>query len=104
MQNSVETFTDKIKKYLLIDLKNTHGFVVMFTAIQIYKHIHAKFLLPRDISQEIDRTNDNLQVVYNPNNIIQVLYKKIRLAVAMLNTLNQAVPDVEIMQQAFKLF
>ena len=61
-------------------------------------------LLPRNISQEFTKTKADLKVAYNPDEIVQVFYKKLQNSKLTLAALGDPVNDVELMQCAFELF
>ena len=65
MLNSVKVLTSCFTEGLLIDLE-TDSEVIGYTAIKVYDHIKDKYLLPRDISQEITKTKMDLKVACNP--------------------------------------
>ena len=82
----------------------TDGEVIGYTLIEIYDYIKTNFLLPRDVSIEITKTRSDLRVAYDPDEIIQIYYKKLGTAMLTLVELGDPVMDVEIMRCAFESF
>ena len=78
--------------------------VIGFTPIKIYEHIKINFLLPRDVSREITKTRQDLRVAYNPDEIVQIYYKKLNTATLTIAALGDPVVDVEIMRYLFETF
>ena len=72
--------------------------------MEIYTHMKTQILLPRDISREITKTKTGLNVAYDPDNIVQVYYKKIQTSKLTLAALDDPVTDEEIMRCTFKTF
>ena len=103
MRNSIEALTSCFIEGLLIDLE-TNGEVIGYTLIEIYGHIKTNLLLPRDISRKITKTRSDLTVTYDPDEIIQIYYKKLGTTMLTLVALGNPVVDVEIMRCAFESF
>ena len=103
MWNSVRALTSCFTEGLLIDLQ-TDGEIFGYTAIKIYDYIKDNFLLPNNISWEITKIRTDLGVVYDPDKIVQVYYKKMKSSKLTLAALGDPVIDVEMMRCAFKTF
>lgn len=102
--NNVKAFTKTFQKDLFHDLKDSQGLVVGYTPTQMYDHTKDNFLLPRDIAREVNKPKEDFKVVYNPNKIVQTYYKKIKMTIDTLITLNQTVTNGEIMRHVFEAF
>lgn len=103
MRNGVKALATCFTEGLLMDLE-TDGEVIGHTPIEIYDHIKANFLLPRDVSREITKTRKDLRVGYNPDEIPQIYYKKLQTAMLTLAALGDPVMDGDIMRYAFESF
>ena len=66
--------------------------------------LYFNFLLYRYISGEITKIKSNLKVTYNPNDIVQIYYKKMKNSKLTLAALVDLVTDVEIMRCVYKTF
>ena len=86
MRNGVKALATCFTEGLFMDLE-TDGEVIGHTPIEIYDHIKANFLLPRDVSREITKTRKDLRVGYNPDEIPQIYYKKLQTAMLTLAAL-----------------
>ena len=84
--DSINAFSTYFTKGVLIDLE-TDGQIISYSPIEVYTYIKTHFLLPRDISQEITKTKTDLKVAYDPDNIIQVYYKKMQISMLTLAAL-----------------
>ena len=68
----------------------------------IYTHIKTNFLFPRDISREVTKTRNDLNVAYDLDEIVQVYYKSLKNSKLTLAALGDPITDVEIMRCAFE--
>ena len=94
LRNSVKAFATCFTEGLFIDLE-MDGQIIDYSPMAIYTHIKTDFLLPRDISQEITKTKADLKVAYDPNEIVQVFYKKLQNSKLTLAALGDHVTNVE---------
>ena len=69
MRNSVKALTGSFTEGLLMDLE-TDGEVIGHIPLEIYEHVKTNFLLPRDVSQEITKTRQDLRAGYDPDEIV----------------------------------
>ena len=98
-----QSIKSKLHQGLLMDLE-TDGEVIGFTPLEIYEHTKTNFLLPRDVSREITKTRQDLREACDPDEIVQIYYKKLHTVTITLAALEDSVMDVEIMRYAFETF
>jgi hypothetical protein len=92
------------KDYHFLELHDSNGDVVGYTAIELFQHLMDQYVQPEDVADQVTALHKVLEQQYDPTEEPQVYYKLVQDARNTLESLNESIDEATLIRHGLNQF